>query len=369
MGDQQVYPQPPYPLHDSIKDKLDPEYVEFYNKYLLNAPQVHYQPVAASRVGGKIIPVKAPLAAFPSQNPRTDKLSTQNQGGTDPVPVGKTIDKAIPRQETTGPDVRVRAFVPAGQPPSPSGWPVFLWYHGGGWVLGNIDSENSLCSSICARARCVVVTTDYRLAPEHPFPAAVHDAWEAALWVATEAAAPALGEPLDLAKVAVGGSSAGGNLAAVVTQRALRHEAFARAGLFRFQLLVVPVTDNTASVETSTTYAEYEHTAALPVDKMLWYRRHYLPDRADWASVEASPLFADADTFAKLPPALVVVAGLDVLRWEGEEYARKLRDAGVEAEVKVIEGVPHPFIVMDAVLQKGKEGVDFVCERLAAVLA
>ncbi|TLD30791.1 hypothetical protein PspLS_02491 [Pyricularia sp. CBS 133598] len=347
MGDQQVYPQPPYPLDESIRDKLDPEYVEFYNKYLLNAPQVHYQPVAASRVGGKIIP-----------------------GGTDPVPVGKTIDVSIPRRETTGPDVRVRVFVPTGQPPSPSGWPVFLWYHGGGWVLGNIDSENSLCSNICARARCVVVTTDYRLAPEHPFPAAVHDAWETALWVVTGAAAASpLAEPLDLARVAVGGSSAGGNLAAVVTQRALRHEAFAAAPGLRFQLLVVPVTDNTASVETSTTYAECEHTAALPVQKMMWYRRHYLPDRADWASVEASPLLTDADTFAKLPPALVVVAGLDVLRWEGEEYARKLRAAGVEADVKVFEGVPHPFIVMDAVLQKGREAVDFVCERLAAVLA
>ncbi|KAI6366345.1 hypothetical protein MCOR25_005160 [Pyricularia grisea] len=344
MGHQQVYPQPPYPLHDSIRDKLDPDYVEFYNKYLLNAPQVHYQPVAASRVGGKIIP-----------------------GGTDPVPVGKTIDVSISRRETAGPDVRVRAFVPAGQPPSPSGWPVFVWYHGGGWVLGNIDSENSLCSNVCARARCVVVTTDFRLAPEHPFPAAVHDAWEAALWVVTGAAATALGEPLDLAKVAVGGSSAGGNLAAVVTHKALRHEAFA-AG-FKFQLLVVPVMDNTASMETSPTYAEYEHTAALPVDKMLWYRRHYLPDQGEWSSVEASPLLADADTFAKLPPALVVVAGLDVLRWEGEEYARRLRAAGVDAEVKVFEGVPHPFIVMDAVLQKGKEGVDFVCERLAAVLA
>ncbi|TLS30258.1 hypothetical protein PpBr36_03233 [Pyricularia pennisetigena] len=345
MGDQQIYSQPPYPLHDSIKDRLDPEYVDFYNKYLLNAPQVHYQPVAASRVGGKIIP-----------------------GGTDPVPAGKTIDVGIRRRETAGPDVQVRVFIPAGQPPSPSGWPVFLWYHGGGWVLGNIDSENSLCSNICARARCVVVTTDFRLAPEHPFPAAVHDAWEAALWVATGTAASALAEPLDPTKVAIGGSSAGGNLAAVATQRALRHEALA-GFRFKFQLLVVPVTDNTASVETSPSYAEYEHTAALPVDKMLWYRRHYLPDRADWASVEASPLLADADTFAKLPPALVVVAGLDVLRWEGEEYARKLRAAGVDAEVKVFEGVPHPFIVMDAVLQKGREGVDFVCDRLAAVLA
>lgn len=146
---------------------------------------------------------------------------------------------------------------------------------------------------------------------------------------------------------------------------------WAAAG-FKFQVLVVPVTDNTASVETSASYCDSERTAALPVDKMLWYRRHYLPDDdsgAAVASVEASPLLAVAETFARLPPAMVVVAGLDVLRWEGEEYARKLRGTGVEAELVVFEGAPHPFIVMDAVLQKGREGVDLVCGRLAAVFA
>ncbi|KAJ5747325.1 esterase/lipase/thioesterase, partial [Penicillium nucicola] len=340
----QIYPQPPYPLHDSIKDLLDGAYVKFYNQHLLNAPQVHYQPVSNSRVGGRLIP-----------------------GGTDPVPVGKTVDIQIVRKESSGPDVPVRVFVPPGTAPA-TGWPVFLWYHGGGWVLGNIDSENSLCTNVCTQANCVVITTDYRLAPENPFPAAVHDAWEAVLWAVTGVAGSRLELGFDMNKLTIGGSSAGGNLAAVMTQKALTHEAFAKHPGFRFQVLVVPVMDNTATVESSTTYKSYEHTAALPVDKMLWYRRHYLPNEVDWKSPDASPLLATADTFAKLPSALVVVAGLDVLRWEGEEYAKKMEEAGVAVEVKVVEGVPHPFIVMDAVLPKGKEAVSFVGERLSAAL-
>ncbi|KAL3441515.1 alpha/beta hydrolase fold-domain-containing protein [Aspergillus insuetus] len=348
--------QPPYPLHESIRDSLDPEYASFYNQYLLHAPQVHHQPVAASRVGGKLIP-----------------------GGTDPLPVGKTIDIQIPRLETTGPPVLVRVFIPQGAPAAPEGWPVFLWYHGGGWVLGNIDSENSLCTNLCARASCVVITTDYRLAPENPFPAAVHDAWETVLWVVSGAAAeylrPYIGlnmevsgdyGGLDLNRLAIGGSSAGGNLAAVMTHKAIGHSIFLEKGIrFTYQILVVPVTDNTASVTTNTTYASYEHTPALPAKKMLWYRRHYLPHEKDWSDPLASPLLANCETFARLPRALVVVAGLDVLRSEGEEYARRLNDAGAQAEVVVVERVPHPFLVMDAVLKNGRDAVSLLCRRLA----
>lgn len=218
-------------------------------------------------------------------------------------------------------------------------------------MLGNIDTENSLCSRLCDRAKCVVITTDYRLAPENPFPAAVQDAWETVLWVISGTAAAYIGIHLDHNKLTVGGSSAGGNLAAVMTQKALVHEAFVGKSGFRFQILVVPVTDSTASITTSLTYKAYEHTPALPVEKMMWYRRHYLPNELDWSTTEASPLLASTATFAKLPPAFIVVAGLDVLRWEGEEYAKRLQEAGVDAEIKVMEGVPHPFIVMVSILK------------------
>lgn len=98
---------------------------------------------------------------------------------------------------------------------------------------------------------------------------------------------------------------------------------------------------------------------------MLWYRRHYLPDQETWGSVEASPLFATDEVFTKLPPAVVLVGELDVLRWEGEEYARKLQGAGVEAKVELMKGMPHPFLAMDAVLDEGKRAIDILCDSLS----
>lgn len=121
------------------------------------------------------------------------------------------------------------------------------------------------------------------MAPEHPFPAAVHDSWEAVLWIQDQGSNLL---SLNLDKIAIGGSSAGGNLAAVMTQKALDKGA----PKFAIQLLVVPVMDNTAEVSNSRTWRELEFTAALPAEKMLWYRRHYLPDRRDWGRSEASPL-------------------------------------------------------------------------------
>jgi acetyl esterase/lipase len=131
-------PQPPYPLHSSVADKIDPAYVEFYNANIIDKQQVHLQPVAASRTSGILIP-----------------------GGGPKLPVGSTKDYSFPRKETPGPDVRVRVFTPEGEIPE-GGWPLMVYYHGGGWVLGNIETENTVCSHLCARAECVVVSVDYR---------------------------------------------------------------------------------------------------------------------------------------------------------------------------------------------------------------
>ncbi|KAI9739743.1 MAG: hypothetical protein M1834_006462 [Cirrosporium novae-zelandiae] len=327
-------PQPPYPLHESVKDRLDPEYVSFYNKHIINNQQVHYQPVAASRTSGILIPGGGPL-----------------------VPVGNTEDFSIKRIETEGPDVKVRVFTPTGEKPE-NGWPVMVYYHGGGWVLGTIDTENTVCTNMCARANCVVVNADYRLAPEYPFPACVEDSWEALLWIVT-LAVPLLS--LDISRMAIGGSSAGGNLAAIMT-----HKALARPNdipPFKKQLLVVPVMDNTATVETNWAYKEFENTAALPSIKMIWYRKHYLPNDADWNHPEASPIFYD-DDWSKLPPAVVTVGELDVLRAEGEAYAEKLQKAGVKAELHVMKGMPHPFLAMDGILEAGKQAITYLCEGL-----
>lgn len=130
--------QPPYPLHESVRDLLDPEYVAFYNKHVINNQQVHLQPVAASRTSGVLIPGAGPM-----------------------LEVGKTQDLSIQRRATDGPPVPIRCFTPKGDTPA-GGWPVMLYFHGGGWVLGNIDTENVVCSNLCVRGNCVVVTVDYR---------------------------------------------------------------------------------------------------------------------------------------------------------------------------------------------------------------
>lgn len=202
-----------------------------------------------------------------------------------------------------------------------------------------------------------------RLAPEHPFPAAVHDSWEAVLWTIGKGASVL---NLDTSQLAIGGSSAGGNLAAIMTQKVASRPDLAHVH-FKLQLLIVPVTDNTADVTSNETYASLEDTAALPAQKMLWYRKHYLPDPSTWSSPEASPLLVPVEVFAKLPPAVVLVGELDVLRWEGEEYARRLEQAGVKAEVELMKGMPHPFLAMDAVLDEGKRAITILCESLQQV--
>jgi acetyl esterase/lipase len=151
--------QPPYPLHESVVNRIDPEYAAFYNKHIIDKQQVHLQPVEASRTSGVLIPGSGPLQ-----------------------PVASTVDYAVKRKESEGPDVNVRCFTPEGDKPA-NGWPVCIYYHGGGWVLGTIATENVIASHLCSRGKCVVVAVDYRLAPEDPFPAAVHDSWEAVLWV------------------------------------------------------------------------------------------------------------------------------------------------------------------------------------------
>jgi acetyl esterase/lipase len=196
------------------------------------------------------------------------------------------------------------------------------------------------------------------LAPENPFPAAVHDSWESLLWIQST------GHNLlnlDLSRAAIGGSSAGGNLTATMCHKAV--SAPTVVPKFKAQLLIVPVTDNTADTTNNASYRENEFVPALPAAKMLWYRHHYLPDPASWTNPEASPLLYE-DGWAEQPRALVVMGGMDVLRTEGEAYAEKLRQAGVRVDVKVFEGMPHPFLAMDAAMQQGRDTLTYMVETL-----
>ena len=199
-----------------------------------------------------------------------------------------------------------------------------------------------------------------RLAPDNPWPAAVHDCWEALLWLIADGPSRLA---INTSKMATGGSSAGGNLATIITQKALTLSPPVR---FLAQLLSVPVTDNLATTSNNESYRLYEHTPALPAGKMIWYRNHYLPNEADRSHPEASPLFCKGD-WSLLPPALVMVGELDVLRTEGEQYAAKLQKVGVEVDLQVMKGMPHPFLAMDGVLTEGKRSITLMCDTLNRV--
>ncbi len=197
-----------------------------------------------------------------------------------------------------------------------------------------------------------------------PWPAAVHDTWETFLWATSERASFL---NLDLSKIAIGGASAGANIAAVLVQNAVLRP---QPGVsIVSQSLVVPVLDNTATPSSNPTWKSMEFTASLPAKKMLWYRQHYLPNQTDWPSREASPLLAPDAIFQLMPPANIIVAELDVLRHEGNEYGRRLIANGVSAEVTTMEGMPHPFLAMDAVLEAGKEAITIICDDLKRVFA
>jgi acetyl esterase len=246
------------------------------------------------------------------------------------------VDRSI-----TGPagELPVRVYTPAGDAGS-TGLPVLVWFHGGGWVIGDLETADGDARSLAIGAGVVVVSVDYRLAPEHPFPAAVDDAVAAVRWVVDNAGS--LG--VDPARLAVGGDSAGGNLAAVVAQQ-LRDGGPAIA----FQLLVYPVTDahlGTASMD------ENAEGYFLSKEVMIWFRGHYLGD-GDRGDPRISPLLASDEALTGLPPALVVTAQYDPLRDEGEAYAERLRQAGVDATATRYDGVIHGFFSMRDMIPDG----------------
>lgn len=201
--------------------------------------------------------------------------------------------------------------------------------------------------------------TDNRLAPENPFPDALHDCWEAFLWMVDDGVKTLSINPN---KVAIGGASAGANLAAVIAQRAT---SISRQDYkLRTQILVVPVVDNTATIDNNPTWKELQYTASLTAAKMTWYRRHYLPREEDCANPDASPLLSSHEVLSRLPSTLILVAELDILRHEGEQYGRKIAEAGVPVDVRLMPGVPHPFIAMDETLTVARNGLNVICQTL-----
>jgi acetyl esterase/lipase len=246
-------------------------------------------------------------------------------------------------------DIPVRVYVPHGASDAAGPGPVLVYFHGGGWVIGDLESHDPTVRALAARSGITIVAVDYRLAPEHPFPAAVE-------WVVKSASELSI----DPARLAVGGDSAGGNLAAVVACR-LRETPAAPS----FQLLVYPVTDGTLS------HPSIEENADgyfLTRDMMAWFWQHYVGtgSRTDPA---CSPLHAPASALEGAAPALVITAEFDPLRDEGEAYAAHLTAAGVPCTVTRYDGVIHGFFQMGDLIPEGSQALDQAAEALKRALA
>ncbi len=228
--------------------------------------------------------------------------------------------------------------------------PVMVYFHGGGFVIGNLDSHDRVCRTLANRAGCTIVAVDYRLAPEHPFPAAVADAWAAVEGVRARAG----GLGIDGRRVAVGGDSAGGNLAAVAALLARDANIPVAA-----QLLVYPVTDLAGGTGS---YREFADGYMLTRDTMEWFSRLYLARPEDAADWRASPL--RAANVSGLAPALVLTAGYDPLRDEGKAYAERLAGAGTPVRYRCFDGLIHGFLGMT----KAVAAADEAFEECAAAL-
>jgi acetyl esterase len=289
-----------------------------------------------------------PLEQLPVDQVRA--IYRQLFGGTgEPEAVGEVIDRTIPGP--AGP-IPLRIYTPRRS----GRFPILVHFHGGGWVAGDLAAYDPICRKLTNAAECAVVSVDYRLAPEHKFPAAPDDCFAALKWVAANAHT----FNGDASRLAVGGDSAGGGLSAVVAQQA-RDEG--GPGLC-FQLLVYPVTDYGFDTPS---YRENADGYLLTRNLMAWFWGHYLRGEPDGSSAKASP--SRAPDLHGLPPALVITAEFDPLRDEGEAYASQLRDAGAAVSLKRYDGMIHGFFGLSGVLAQGEHAVAEAATELRRAFA
>jgi acetyl esterase len=256
-----------------------------------------------------------------------------------PEPVARVENRTIPGP---GGEIPVRVYTPEGKGP----FGALIYFHGGGWVVGDLDMTDQPCRMLTRAANCVTVSVNYRLAPEDKFPAGPEDCYAAANWTAANAAAL----NVDPARLAVGGTSAGATLAAAVTLMARDR----RAPRLAYQLLVYPAT---TSALTTASHREFSSDGYYVLSRadMEWFWGHYLAGEADRTNPYACP--AQAKTLRGLPPAFVITAEFDPLRDEGEAYAARLREEGVPSALKRYDGVTHGFFGMPAQLEKAKVAI------------
>ena len=289
-----------------------------------------------------------PLYAMSLAEARAADLASIRESGGEPEPVHEVANLKIPGP---GGELPLRLYRPASERPLPA----LLYFFGGGWVLGTIDTADGVSRSLANSSGALVVVVGYRLAPEHPFPAAIDDCYATVRWVAEHA--EEIGA--DPARLAVGGDSAGGNLAAAVALRA-RADGPALVG----QLLVYPNTDQLADDQSM---RAADDPFLFNRHSVGWYRQHYLADPGDAANPLASPL--RAESLAGLPPALVITAEYDPLRDQGEAYARRLADAGVQVELSRYPGMAHGFFTMAGTVDASRAAIEQCASQLREWLA
>ncbi len=281
---------------------------------------------------------------------RQSRIEAMKTLGGECEPLDRVEDLSIP---DPGGDIPVRVYA------SERGGlrPGIVFFHGGGFVFGNLDTHDAVCRALAKESGAVVISVDYRLAPENKFPAAVEDSYAATVWAATNARR--LG--IDPGRVAVGGDSAGGNLATVVAMRCRD----AGGPPLALQVLFYPVTD-LSSFETGS-HREYSEGYFLTRAAMDWLTGHYLASADEKRHPEVSPLLAK--DLSGLPPALVITAEFDPLRDEGEAYAQRLRQAGVPVTATRYPGMIHGFVSMRGVLTSGREAMSEAAQFTRSILS
>lgn len=305
-------------ISSEILAKLDPEYRDF----------VTSQPTAS----------RTPLSSLGWSSELRKVVNSSTAGNAEPVPVGafENIDMG---------KFSVRVLVPDSSAPS-TGWPALLYLHGGGWLFGTCQTGESFYTRACMEARCVVVSVDYRLAPEDTFPAALEDSWAALLWLLGEG-----GKRYNVNRnlVALCGYSSGANMAAVIAQRATMSRPQIRLCA---QVLLMPILDLTLTedpITWSPSMREHANTLGLYARDVIWSRNLHTPNPRDRDHPDASPLLQDnKEAFNGMARSWIGVAELDVLRSDGERYAKKLEEYGVQVNLKTYYGANHLLIQADA---------------------
>jgi acetyl esterase len=289
-----------------------------------------------------------PLRSLPPVAARQFYLSMRRLAG-EPEPVQKVENLSIP-----GPNqaISLRVYTPEGDEPLP----LLVFFHGGGFVVGDLETHDQLCRLLANRAGCIVAAVDYHRAPEYKFPTAIEDAYAATQWLAEHA----IEIGADATRIAVGGDSAGGNLAAVVTLMA-RDKG---GPPLVYQVLIYPVLDATCS---SASYQENSDGTLLDRETMRWFFNHYLTQETDLKNPYLSPLWAKS--LKNLPPALVITAQYDLLRDEGEDYAQRLREDDVAVTHIRYDGMIHLFFHMTGVVDQARKAVEETSSILRAAFA